>query len=551
MSGPPPGGWGRWTPLLLALVAAVWTWPALVSPGILGHNPDAPGTVWFISAGGRLIGGADPLTGWPVGATYGRPDSYLLMALSPLTALVSAARLHALLGLVGVWASAWAAEAFARALGARAPWSLLAGLAFACSGLGSTALLEGYAYHTLDPWLPLLGLALLRATAPDGRAAHGVAVALTFLLCLLSTAWLGLAALVLLLGLGAAGALRLGRRLPWQPALAALLTVAAPLALYLRAFAQGGGGGEEALRHAGGPSAALLGTLVRLAAALPSVDVSGNSQTAVLPGLSLALLAVAPVVLRGERGWRGVAGTGLAALALTLLPALGALVPDGLLSVLTASLQRFPERLGWTFLLCAGAVGARVATALADRQPRAAWGLVVFALGDAFLLPRMPIRQRETLALAPSVYAEAEGPVLDLWPENVEAAPGWELRTTNLGCAYQAVHHRPIADLCVASPGVPSPRVVLGRWALSRLFAGDAEGLRLGLGELGFTTLVVHTDVFSEGDLARLSPALAALDPAALVRTDGGERVVAAAIPASPSAADPRERAAAWARFSP
>jgi hypothetical protein len=56
----------------------------------------------------------------------------------------------------------------------------------------------------------------------------------------------------------------------------------------------------------------------------------------------------------------------------------------------------------------------------------------------------------------------------------------------------------------------------------------------------------VHTDLFADGDQARLTAALAALDPAPAESTDGGERVRAYAIPLRPKA-DP---ARAWAQWS-
>ena len=537
--------WG--VPLALFALSALWTWPALFTHGMLGHNPDAAGTVWFVSAAPRLLFDlTDPLTGWPAGATYGRPDSFVLMVLGALLSPIGAARAHALLGLFGVFASAMGAEAFARALGAARPWSALAGVAFAMSGLASTALLEGYVYHVINPWLPLLGLYWWRATRPEGRARDGALAGLFFLLCLLSTAWLGLAAAVLVGGLFLAGLARGG--LPARAAGAALGVVALPLGLYVAAFSAGGGDGASDLSHAGNPHHFFSFGLVRLASAPFSVDITGNSQSAVLPGVCLALLLVAPVVLRRESGWRGLALTGAGALGLTLLPGLPLSISadGGVGSVLLASLWRFPERLGWTFLLVAGVVGARVATVLSARMPRLASFLLVGALVDAFVLTRMPFRQRETLATAPSAYGAHSGPVLDLWPEDIEPAPAWTLRTTNLGCAYQATHGRPIADHCVATPGIESPRVRLERWVLGRLLTGDIEAVRIGLGELGFSTLMVHTDLFADGDQARLTAALAALDPAPAESTDGGERVRAYAIPLRPKA-DP---ARAWAQWS-
>ncbi|MFZ5475840.1 MAG: hypothetical protein ACOZNI_03620, partial [Myxococcota bacterium] len=175
-------------PVSLAALAIAWTWPAVVTDGLVGRQPDAAGTAWFLSAAPRLAESLrDPLTGWPAGVEYGRPDSWTMIVLGALLDGASPARVHAWVGVLGVFASAWAAEGFARALGAKAPWSLVAGAAFAFGGLAGTAWLEGYTYHLADPWLPLFAWAWWRATSPDGRVVHGLAAAGAFLLTLWTT----------------------------------------------------------------------------------------------------------------------------------------------------------------------------------------------------------------------------------------------------------------------------------------------------------------------------------------------------------------------------
>ncbi len=218
------------TPLVFLLLAVIWTWPAILAPGLVGRMPDAAGTAWFLWASPRLLLNLhDGLTGWPAGVTYGRPDSYLLLLVGPLLSWVGPARAHAWIAVFGLAASAWGAEAFARTLGARAPWSGLAGLAFAFTGLASSALLEGYVYHLVNPWLPLLALSWFRATRPKGTVGQGLAAALFFVLCLLTTAWMALAAMPLVVGFLAAALLRQGRALDWRP-------VGPPPAVALPAF---------------------------------------------------------------------------------------------------------------------------------------------------------------------------------------------------------------------------------------------------------------------------------------------------------------------------
>lgn len=527
-------------PLLLLALAVAWTWPAAVAGDALlvGRHFDLPGTVWFIDAAPRVLPGLhDPLTAWPAGADYDRPDSYLLLALGGLLQGLSAVRVHNLLQVVGVWTSAWAAEAFARAVGARFPASLVAGAAYGFCGLAASALLEGHVYLALNPWLPLFGWAWLRATGPDGRAAHGLAAAGAWSLALLTSAYVGLAASLLALGLLAAGGAR--RSLRPGPVLAAALPVAAVGGLYLWAFSGGS-------MHGGAPwvaddfpsRAAFLQSrsadVVNLAAATAEVDRVGHSLSAWLPGTALALFLAAPVALRGQRLWRGLALTGVAALVLSLGPAIASPtrawlpLPLGLVAGFDAAdLLRFPVRLGWAWALCAGVVAARVATVLLERGGRWAWPLAAAMLLDVFFWGGLPTRQRTQLADAPSAYA-GEGAVLDLYPEQPRGPGEWNAWSQALACLYQVEHGRPIVDDCVAPYPEDNPRMALQRSVTGALLRG--EPVRPILEVEDVRTVALHPDLFTPGDRARLSEGLAALDGAPRESRDGGERVVAYAV---------------------
>lgn len=528
-------------PVVYALCALAWTWPAAGSAALFGRRPDAAGTVWFIDAADRLARSlSDPMTGWPAGAHYARPDSWVLLGVGLLTDGLDPVRVHAGVAIGGLVLSAWAAESFAREVGARAPWSLIAGFAYAFGGLAATAWVEGYVYHLADPWLPLLGRFLWRAGRAGGRPADELLAALAFALTLLTTAWHGLGACLLAGGLGLAG-LRGGRSasLFWGLALPILLGYA---------WLLGGSGSGEAVA-AGVES--LPARLLAHSAPTWSIDIDGRSQTAFVAPTMIALFFASPRLLQGQSGWRGIALTGLVALAAAVLPWSPAYwlpyAPEFLLKPLnafTAAVMRFPERIGWTWLLCGGVVAARAATALAGQAGPRTGVLLLSALVEVFAGVRLPWRQGEAPGGVPSAYLQAEGPVLDLWPEDVSPEPGWDLRVTNLGCFYQAGHGRPIADHCILTPGVESPRARLGRWAHDRLRAGDGAGVRAALAELGFSTLAVHPDLYPPGERARLAAALAAVDPAPVRSTDQGEHVVAYALgPAGPAPAE------AWARW--
>ncbi len=546
--------WPAWlTPTLFLLLAVAWTWPAAVAGDslLVGRNFDLPGTLWFLDAIPRLgLDLEDPLTGFPGGHAYGRPDSFTLFLFGPLGQLVPVGALHGWLQVLGVTVSAWAAEAFAREVGARAPWSLLAGLGFAFGGLATTVLLEGHVYHLLDPWLPLFGLTWWRATRPGGTAAQGALAGLFFALTLLSSGYLGIAGSVVAVGLAVGGLARWGldRRdpsraapFPWKPLLAAALVVAVVAVPYAMQFLVSEGQDITDYQRFGVSRREFLRTrsanLVRLAGPTWGLDTYDHSNAMTLSATVLALVAVAPWVLEGKRGWGTLMGTALAGLILPMgteigsaelgtLPLPLALVADTRLS----EFIRFPMRLGWGWMLCGSVLAAWTATRLSERLGRRAWIIGGLALAEVFFVHGMPERQRSQLAQVPSVYDEAEGAVIDLYPE--APAREYELNAwfAAWACYYQTGHGRAIADDCVGTHSMRNPRIDKERQLIAALLADDAASVRRLARGWGYETLALHADLYPQGDRDRLMAVLAQLDPAPKVSLDGGERILAYAV---------------------
>ena len=546
--------WPRWlTPVVFLLLAVVWTWPAAVAGDelLVGRNFDLPGTLWFLDAALRLgFDLNDPLTGYPGGHAYGRPDSFTLFLFGPLAKLLGVGRLHGWLQVLGVTVSAWATEAFAREVGAKAPWSLLAGLGFAFGGLATTVLLEGHVYHLLDPWLPLFGLMWWRATRPGGTAVQGALAGLLFGLTLLSSGYLGIAGSVVAVGLAVGGLARWAadRRdpnraapFPWKPLLAASLVVAIVAVPYALQFLGSEGQDITDYQRFGVSRREFLRTrsanLVRLAGPTWSLDTYDHSNAMTLSATVLALVAVAPWVLKGRRGWGTLLGTALVALVLPMGTELGspelgtlplplALVADTRLS----EFIRFPMRLGWGWMLCGSVLAAWTATRLFERLGRPVYLLAVLALVEVFYVHAMPERQRSQLAAVPSVYGAAEGAVLDLYPE--APAREYELNAwfAAWACYYQTGHGRPIADDCVGTHSMRNPRIDKERQLIAASLQGDAAGVQRLAAGWGYETLALHADLYPQGDRERLMAVLAQLDPAPEVSTDGGERVLAYAV---------------------
>lgn len=537
-----------WIPL-----AILWTWPAIAAGDslLVGLHFDLPGTAWSIASSPRLLlrGLEDPLTAFPVGANYTRFDSFTLLALAWLAPLLPAGALHGLLQVGGVVTGAWASERAAAALGAKAPWTLVAGLAYAFSGLAATALLEGHAYQVATPWLPLFLWAWLKALAKDGRPLHGLLAGLAFAATLLTSGYLGVvAAVAALCLLPAARHLHLGAlaRRTWPTAALAL----AVGALYLWLFSAGG------LNGAASPTADSLGlgaaNLASLAGVAPEVDRSEHSLALGLSGVLLALVVVAPALLERRGPWRFLLLAGLACLLLALGPALRTSPVGAALPLPTALIWetpaghflRFPARLGWGFLACGGLVAALAGTALEARVGCRARLLVLLALLEPFLLVRLPFRQGSVDAAVPSAYAEAGGAVLDLFPSEGDDGAGLEPWLSATSCYYQTAHGQPIADDCVDPDTATGPRQRVGAWVQHQLLLGRGEAAETQLEALGFAALAVHPDLLEPEDLAALEPALAAMDPEPITSGDGGDWLRLYRLEPAPPPASQQARAA-------
>jgi len=477
-------------------LAILFTWPAAVAGDLPGLHADTYVGAWALSAAPRILAGLghDALTAFPAGADYLRFDTWVLAVVATAFQWLPVARLHALLAVLGLALSATAAEALARAAGARSPWSLLAGLAYAFSGIAATAYLGGTAYFLLDPWLPLCALGLL--SRRDPLAVVGFAGALY------TSAYTGLCAGLVFLVL----ARRPG---PWLGAALASVPWAVAYALGAR--------GQDAA----GALAQASANVLSWGWPSPMVDVDRNSFTVSLPATALALAVVAPVVLRRSAAWKPFALLAALGSVLALGPRL-ALGPDGggvpmpfaLLDLLgLGAAIRFPARFLWCTGLGLGVVAALVCTRLAEGRPRATLVLLACALVDALVGTGLPGRAGTRLAAVPSAYAGAGGPVLDLFPEPLDRT-GTDHRFRALACYYQSGHGWPIAEDCVATNPALNPRAELAR-----------EVLASGWVPEGFSAVALHADLFHPADRARAGARLSPLDPDPVVSTDGGERI--------------------------
>ena len=509
--------------LLYALVSVLWSWPLALAPAssTTALHFDGFPMAWLAEAAPSFLpDGTSDWSAWPEGEPLQRIDSFLFLGVALATGgAIPGMLLVNLFVLVGPVLSAWAAERFARrALGVEGPAALVAGLCFGFAPIGLVAALEGHVYTLLDPWVPLCALACW-----EGRARGA---ALHFALALLSTAYLGVAALVL------AGAIALAR----GPALgrATLARVLGGMgavgAAYTALYLTGDGGpareaGDAALR-------AGSATLTTAVAWSPWVDMARHSLGPVLGVLPLCVggLALAWGLPR-ERRLLGIAG---------LLAAVGTLGPwlelgvarteqlPGPLAWLESSglfeVYRFPARLAWVSALSLGAL-ASVAVARGSRRVQLAF--VGAAVLDVLVASGAAFRMRGHPTPVPSLYALLpRAPVLELTPE-----PGGEQEDLgffqqNLSCHAQLFHRRPILDRCLNTDLRRSGRRAAARAVHAALLAGEpALPILAGL-EVG--SVVLHADLYAAPERAELVRGLDAELGARIGEgRDGGEWLIA------------------------
>ncbi len=531
--------------LVYALAAAAFTWPMVLSPGgfFVTRQFDLWSTVWLAGEAPHIgLDFATWRTAWPDGQALGRVDSVLLLVLGRLlTPLIGADGLIFAFLVLGPLVSALAAESAARTVvGARFPGSLVAGFVYGFSGVMLTALLEGHVYFMLAPWLPLLARDFVRALRPGGPPRAGVWAGIWWLLSLLTSAYIGICATIVVLAALLARPMGLKRVAPWAAA-----AVAGPAGLlYIVLFVVGG----EVSRAAEGKGIlptlqAGSATLFSLASWAPGTDLHGHSISPTLGFGALAIAGVAPLLLPARMGWRPWA-------ALGVLSAVGALGPvvdlwsmgrplPGLWSPIARGTGEiffhFPARLVWLSSLCLGFVAARVVSYLLKRGDRArALPLIAFAAMDGLVLAAPRARADTVLTDVPSAYAAArpDGALLELMPDFLGGAHDHELLMNNLTCAYQRAHGHTLLNTCIGVHTIETPRVRVGHWLAGRLLEGRTADLGPRLAALGIGSVAVHPMLYTTGErtqiLAGLEDALGA--PAAR-SVDAGDPVVLFQVP--------------------
>ena len=494
-----------WLVIWLGLSIA-FTWPSALSNNtmIVGRHFDAPGTLWVIGAAGRLFDSVDSLTAWPLGADISRLDSYLLIPIATLFKALGPGRIFGWIGIIGVALNAWAAQHFARAVGVRSPWTMLAGFGYGFCGMAATGLLEGHVYQVFNPWLPWFGAMLWKCTAADGTRQHTILAAVLFVLCWLTTAYVGIVALAMGLAV-----LWMSKRRPKGLVLGSLTFLVAYSLWYMHGDAQA----RESMEPLNPMSAHLAGLL----AATPEIDRAEHSMAPIIFGWMLGLSILAFKVLPAGR-WRALFWSGAGAVICSMIPKFAAspdfvLVPANLDWVAgpVAGMLRFPIRWAWLWSLCGGVVAAKVASTLAARWGRLGWLVLLVVVAEAFIRIGTPYRQEFRYIEAPTTLANRAGGVLDLFPVTQNRGENHDRWLSNFACVEQLAHGQPIAEDCVHT----KPRRLrhdLNIWLQDRLLREQMEGVEATLAALGFKNVVLRPDLFTTQHASLMEAEMKSID---------------------------------------
>jgi len=487
-------------------LSIAWTWPSALSDNtmVVGRHFDTVGTLWVIGSAMRLFSQVDMLTAWPIGADLTRLDSYLLVPVSTVLANLGPGRIFGWLSIVGVALNAWSAQHFARAVGARSPWTLLAGIGFGFCGMAATGLLEGHIYQVFNPWLPWFGAVLWKATAADGTRRQVVLALGLFVLCWLTTAYVGVVALGMAIAL-----MVMSERRP----VGLILGGISFLAFYVLWYTHGDAPARETLEGLNPMSAHMAGLL----AATPEIDRVEHSMAPIVFGWMLGLVLLGWHVL-GKGRWRALLYAGVASILLSMIPGFAAspdlvLIPANLdwVPAPIAGFLRFPIRWAWLWSLCGGVLASVVATRMAPRWGRWGWAVLLIAIIEAFVRIGTPYRQEVRFIESPAKLTNHEGGVLELLPITENRGNNWDRWLANFSCLEQLNHNQPIAEDCVHT----KPRKIrqqLNVWLQDRLLREDMEGAEATLAALNFRTVMLKPDLFTTRHASRMEVELKKID---------------------------------------
>lgn len=490
------------TPIFFVILSILWVgW----NEGLAGVQYDALGTYWFADRASTWNSLFDSHTNWPTGAEYKRLDSFVFFVVSILFQWLPTSTWLPLFSITAITLSGWAASHLAQELGATRQASWLAGVTFIFHGLSASALLEGHVYHLLLPWLPICILFAWRATKTQKNIRNSLYTALFWFLCLLTSAYLGLATTI---ALAIIWIVRKGWTI--KSTYAGIGCIIVLSAFYMLLYTDG-----QAVSSGRDAASMMVGSvnLSNFLGFTPQVDRELHAQ-------SLGILAVPLFLALGAHRYtykRQDTHIMWFVALIVLCFAFGCFVslasvtpifPMPLLWLSELPLFRsigFPIRLSWPFLLFIGVLASLTASKI-----RYVHVIIIWCVAEIFLSNQYQTRQQEVPYTLPDVYQNTNGASLELYPITPSGnqhsdLPMWY---SAYSCFFQTMHHQPIAENCVSTISSSHTRVPVAKEFIQKLLSGSPFEAWEGVKENQFTHIVLYPDLYTLGDYKRLSYAL-------------------------------------------
>ena len=157
---------------------------------------------------------------------------------------------------------------------------------------------------------------------------------------------------------------------------------------------------------------------------------------------------------------------------------------------------------------------------------------------EAFIRVGTPYRTEYRYIEAPTQLSQQSGPIFEMIPVTENRGVNWDRWLANFSCVEQLSHGQAIAEDCVHT----KPRKLrskLNVWLQDKLLREDTEGVEATLAALGFKTVMVRPDLFTNRHAERFIDQLKAVDPRPTRVNDRGVYAVMFTVTGDASA-DPR-----------
>ena len=489
------------TPIFLGVLACLWMKEQLWNTGLSGVQYDALGTYWFADQVSTWDLLHDPNSNWPHGTTYKRLDSFLFFFISIFLSWIPTSIWLPIFSVSAITLNGWMASLLAQELGAKRKASWIAGITFMFHGITASALLEGHVYHLLLPWLPLCFLFAWRATKTQKTIKNSIYTSVFWFLCLLTSAYLGLAATIAILIIWIAQKGWNIKETYVGMGFIVLLSIG-----YVTLYA-----GGEALSSGRDAASMMVGSinLSNFLGFTPHVDQELHAQSLGILSIPFILAFATHRYTYKRQNIHVIWIVGLVSLSFGLgcfvsFASVTPLFPMPLLWLSDLPLFRsigFPIRLSWPFLMCIGILASLTASKIKHLHL-----LLSLIIIEALVSTQLPSRQETVQYPLPDVYKQIQEASLELYPTTPSGKQHSDLPMwfSAYSCFFQTQHNNPIAENCVSTIPNAHTRIPLSQNFVQQLISGNSNNAWNILEQHQFSSILLYPDLYTPGDYKRL-----------------------------------------------